>query len=336
MSIIDLRSDTVTQPTPAMRRAMYRAEVGDDGFGEDPTVNELEALAAAKMGKKAALFTASGTMSNLVAVLTHCPRGGEAILGQQAHMCYNEGAGITTLARVTLHTVPNDDGGRLNPKDVEEAISPHTGLIAIENTHNRCGGAVLTPKDTEAIAKGARRHGLPIHLDGARIFNASVYLGIEPALLTKDVSSVAFCLSKGLSCPIGSLLCGEEDFVAKARRYRKMAGGGMRQVGIVAAAGLVALETMVERLAEDHANAALLAQGLAQIRGLQVDLSAVQTNIVMAEVIEGKSWELQAKLAAVGVKVSCPDEVRLRLVTHYGISRRDVKGALAKISKAMQ
>ncbi|MBI2906563.1 MAG: aminotransferase class I/II-fold pyridoxal phosphate-dependent enzyme [Chloroflexi bacterium] len=336
MDIIDLRSDTVTKPSPAMRRAMYRAEVGDDGFGEDPTVNRLEELAAAKLGKEAALFTASGTMSNLVAVLTHCQENKEVILGAGAHMSYNEGEGLSALARAVLRTLPNDSCGRLSPQDVEKALAPQTGLIALENTHNRCGGAVLTTADIEDVARIARRHGLPLHLDGARIFNAAIYLGTEPTLLTKHVSSVSFCLSKGLACPVGSLLCGNKDFVAGARRYRKMVGGGMRQVGIIAAAGIVALETEIERLAEDHANAALLAQELAEVKGLKVDPAAVQTNIIMAEVTDGKSTEVRGKLASYGVLVTCPDEARVRLVTHYGISRRDVTEALKRTNKALK
>ena len=342
MKFIDLRSDTVTQPTPAMRQAMAQAEVGDDVFGEDPTVNRLEAMAAQLLGKETALFTASGTMSNLLAVLSHCRRGDEMILGDLAHMFLSEVGGSSALAGVHTRTIPNDPQGRLNPKDVEAAIRtpnihfPTTGLICLENTHNRCSGVVLTPQYTREIGELAQRHGIPVHLDGARLLNAAVYLGVKPIELTRYASSVCLCLSKGLAAPVGSVLCGSADFIARARKYRKMVGGGMRQAGVIAAAGIVALETMVERLAEDHANARLLAEGLAAMKGLALDLAAVQTNIVVFEVRAGPATEFQARLAAAGVGVISFGGNKLRAVTHYGIERHDIETALAIFSHELK
>ena len=277
MKIIDLRSDTVTHPTDAMRQAMFTAEVGDDVFGDDPTVNRLEAMAAQKMGKEAALFTASGTMSNLIAVLTHTQHGNEIILGSESHIFWYEVGGAAALGGVVMRTVPNDNNGQLALGDIEKAIRdktnihyPETTLLCLENTHNRCGGAVLTPEYTDSAVQLAHHHGLKVHLDGARIFNAAVALGVPVTELAGGADSVGFCLSKGLSAPIGSLLCGNKDFIDRARKRRKMLGGGMRQVGIIAAAGIVALETMIDRLAEDHANARKLAEGLRQINGITV------------------------------------------------------------------
>jgi len=342
MKIIDLRSDTVTQPTPAMRQAMAQAELGDDVFGEDPTVNRLEAMAAQLLGIEAALFTASGTMSNLLAVLSHCRRGDEMILGDQAHMFLYEVGGSAALAGVHPHPIPNDSQGRLSTQEVEAAIRPPnihfppTGLICLENTHNRCGGAVLTSRYTREIGELARGHGIALHLDGARLLNAAVYLGVEPAELTRHVSSVSLCLSKGLAAPVGSVLCGRADFIARARKYRKMVGGGMRQAGVIAAAGIVALETMVERLAEDHAHARMLAEGLAAIKGLTLDPATVQTNIVIFEVRAGQATELQSRLAAAGVKVSSLGGSKLRAVTHYGIERCDIESALASIAQVLR
>ena len=259
MKVIDLRSDTVTHPTPEMRRAMFEAEVGDDVYGEDPTVNRLEAMAADKLGKEAALFVTSGTQSNLTAVLTHTRHGNEIILGSESHIFWYEVGGAAALGGVVMRTVPNDTEGRLNLSDVEQAIRgknihyPETALLCLENTQNRCGGAVLTPDYTQEASDLAHRYGLKVHLDGARIFNAAVALGLPASELTRGVDSVGFCISKGLSAPVGSLLCGTKDFVERARKFRKMLGGGMRQAGILAAAGIVALETMIDRLAEDHA-----------------------------------------------------------------------------------
>ena len=265
--IIDLRSDTVTLPTPAMREAIAKAELGDDVFGEDPTVNRLEAMAAEMLGKEAALLTASGTMSNLVALLAHCQRGDEVIVGSEAHVLHYEAVGAAALGGLELRPIPNDDRGRLDPSDVERAVrppdihQPRSTLVCLENTHNRCGGAVLSEHDLAAVAQAARRWGMAVHLDGARIFNAAVALGMPAAQLARHVDSVAFCLSKGLACPVGSVLCGSAQFIQRARRYRKMVGGGMRQAGIIAAAGIVALETMIDRLQEDHDNARVLAEG---------------------------------------------------------------------------
>ncbi len=335
--VIDLRSDTVTLPTPEMRRAMAEAELGDDVFGEDPTVNRLERLAAERVGKEAAVFVASGTMANLVSLLAHCARGDEAIVGSESHILHYEVAGAAGLGGIQLRPVANDARGMMNPAEIEETIRgenihfPHTALVCIENTHNRCGGAALTPEDTAAIADVAHRHGVAVHLDGARVFNAAVALSVPAWELTKDVDSVSFCLSKGLSAPVGSLVCGGAEFVAKARKMRKMVGGGMRQAGVIAAGGIVALETMVDRLAEDHENARVLAYGLASIPSLSLDPSRVQTNIVIFDV-EGMSPSAFARqLRERGVLVTAIGHGRLRMNTHYGITRADVEEALERV-----
>jgi len=331
MKLIDLRSDTVTQPTEEMRTAMSRAEVGDDGWGEDPTVIRLEHMAAERLGKKAALFTASGTMSNLLAVLTHCKRGDEIIIGDESHMFHYEVGGAAALAGVHIKTVRNNINGMLSPEDVQAAIRvpdihfPPTTLICLENTHNRCGGRVLTPEDIKRIAGVASQQQIPLYLDGARIFNAAVYLGLSVQELTVGATSVSFSLSKGLSAPAGSLLCGSADFITRARKYRQMVGGGMRQVGILAAAGIVALEKMVDRLREDHENAKLLAEGLSNMKGISIDPAVVQTNIVVFEVQLMSPIELLERLAQNGVKVALFGGKRLRMVTHYGIERKDIE-----------
>jgi threonine aldolase len=281
--VIDLRSDTVTHPTPDMRRAMSEAEVGDDVYMEDPTVRRLERMAAEAMGKEAALFVTSGTMGNLVAVLTQTQRGDRVVVGDEAHIYYYEGDGERRLAGVDLVATPNDERGRLDPvlvKKALEAPGPTASLVCLENTHNRCGGAALTAAETDAIAELAHSHGAKMHLDGARIFNAAVALGVPAAELAAPVDSVTFCFSKGLSAPVGSILNGSADFIARARQVRRMVGGGMRQAGVIAAAGVVALETMVERLAQDHENARLLATELATLPGIGLDPKSVQTNIV--------------------------------------------------------
>jgi threonine aldolase len=334
--IIDLRSDTVTLPTPAMRQAMAEAELGDDVYGEDPTVNRLEALAAARLGKEAALFVPSGTMANLICLLTHCGRGDEAIMGDVAHTFLFEAGGSAAVGGIHPHTVPNRPDGTLDLDDVEAAIRsenehfPHTRLICLENTHNRCGGAVLPPAYMARVRALADRHGLAIHLDGARLFNAAVALGLAPTMVARDADSVSFCLSKGLSAPVGSLVCARADFVARARRQRKMLGGGMRQAGVLAAAGIVALETMVDRLAEDHAHARRLAEGLAALPGIVLDPDSVQTNIVILTLAPQAPApaEFAAGLRARGVKLSPIGGRKLRAVTHYGIEAGDIDRAL--------
>ncbi|MFQ6059233.1 MAG: low-specificity L-threonine aldolase [Anaerolineae bacterium] len=344
MKPIDLRSDTVTLPTQAMREAMYRAEVGDDVFGEDPTVNRLEAMAAERMGKEAGLFVASGTMGNLVAFLTHCQRGDEVILGDRSHSFLYEAGGSAALGGIHPRPLPNQPDGTLDPAQVEAAIRPEnvhfprTRLICLENTHNRCGGAVLSPTYMATMGAIARRHGLAVHLDGARIFNAAVALGVEARDLTREVDSVTFCLSKGLSAPVGSVLCGRREFILEARRARKIVGGGMRQAGIIAAAGIVALEQMVDRLAEDHANARRLAEGLADIPGIAIDPQRVQTNIVIFELTaEGlMPAELVSRLEKEGVRLLAIGGSRLRAVTHYGIEEADIEAALVAFRRVMR
>jgi threonine aldolase len=338
MNIIDLRSDTVTQPTPEMRRAMFEAEVGDDVYSEDPTVNRLEALAAKKMGKEAALFLVSGTMGNLTAVLTHTQRGDEIILGSEAHIFWYEVGGASALGGVIMHTVANDEEGRIGLDDLENAIRgqdihyPPTTLLCLENTHNRCGGAVLKTDYMQKACELAHKKGLKVHLDGARIFNAAVALGVPASNLAKDVDSVSFCLSKGLSAPVGSLLCGNKAFIGKARKTRKMLGGGMRQAGVVAAAGIVALETMIDRLSEDHENAHRLAKGLSNIQGIIVTKRKPSTNIVMFD-LEAKlnGAELLENLTQQGIKIGSRGINSFRAVTHRQITIKNIDEALTRI-----
>ncbi|MCH8980867.1 low-specificity L-threonine aldolase, partial [candidate division KSB1 bacterium] len=340
MARIDLRSDTVTQPSDEMRRAMADAEVGDDVYGEDPTINRLQERAADLLGKEAGLLMASGTMSNLVAALTHCQRGDEIVMGDQAHMFWNESAGASALAGAQIRLVPNDSQGRIDPDDLQGAIRPKgnvhmppTTLVCLENTHNRCSGGVLTPEDTKRVADVAHAAGAQVHLDGARIFNAAVALEVPAKALVKDVDDVSFCLSKGLSCPVGSVLCGSREFIERAHKWRKMVGGGMRQAGILAAAGLVALDSMIDRLAEDHANARRLAQGLANIDGISVDPDSIHTNIVIFEVDEsvGTANQVIDALAEEGVLVTYPGKQSLRMVTHRHIGGADVDDALGRV-----
>ena len=345
MTAIDLRSDTVTKPTDEMRRAMAAAEVGDDVFGEDPSINELQERSAALLGKEAGLLTSSGTMSNLIATLAWSSKGDEIIMGDEAHMFWNESAGQAALGGVQTRLVPNDPQGRINPDDVAAAIRPpgnlhfpRTSMVCLENTHNRCSGQVLTPEDTKAVCDVAHAAGVPVHLDGARIFNASVALEVPPVELTRDVDDLSFCLSKSLSCPVGSVLVGSQEFIDNAKRWRKMLGGGMRQAGVLAAAGLVALDTMIDRLAEDHQNARRLAQGLANIDGLSVDPESIQTNIVFFEVDEdlGTAADLIAALKNQGVLVSYPGKQSIRMVTHRHISPEDIEEALSRTSAAVR
>ena len=343
MPVIDLRSDTITKPTPAMREAMARAEVGDDVLGEDPTVNRLEAMAAERLGKEAALFVASGTMGNLVCLLSHCGRGDEMIVGDQAHTYVYEQGGSAALGGIHPRPLPNQPDGTIRLEDIEAAIRadnihfPRTRLICLENTHNRCGGAVLTPEYMRAVGELARRHGLAVHLDGARIFNAAVALGVDVKVLAADADSVTFCLSKGLGAPIGSLVCGNAEFIAKARRARKVVGGGWRQAGVIAAAGIVALEQMVDRLAEDHANAKRLAEGLAVLPGIVLDPARVQTNIVIFELDRDDMTPeaLAERLKERGVLLFAIGGRRLRAVTNYHVTAADVERALEVFAEVL-
>ena len=338
---VDFRSDTVTKPTPAMRKAMAEAEVGDDVLGEDPTANRLEAMAAEMLGKEAGLFVSSGTMGNLVAILVHCRWGDEVIAGDRTHLFNAEAGGASALGGVSYHPLRNDENGMLDPVDVERAVRPADGhyaptrMIALENTHNFCGGAVLTPDDIELVANIAKSHEIPLHIDGARIFNAAVYLEMPAAELVKQADSITFCLSKGLGAPIGSVLCGSHEDIDRGRRMRKMLGGAMRQVGVVAAAGIVALETMVERLADDHSNARRLAVGLSKIPGISIDPDGLPTNLVFFTVDTDRPTELARRLAEQGVRV-LPRTPRWRMVAHNDITSDDVDYALDVIETTVR
>lgn len=342
--MIDLRSDTVTLPTPAMREAMYRAEVGDDVYGEDPTANRLEAMAAERLGKEAALFVVSGTMANLVALLTHCGRGDEAILGDRSHTFLFEAGGSASLGGIHHYAVPTQPDGTLRLEDIAAAVRPdnehhpRSRLVCLENTHNRCGGAVLSVGYTDAVCELAHSHDLGVHIDGARIFNAAVALGVPVRDLVRQADSVSFCLSKGLSAPVGSLLCGSAAFVREARRWRKAVGGGMRQCGVIAAAGIVALEQMVDRLAEDHANASRFAAGIAGLPGIELDPRQVETDIVIFGVDPERmaASDLVGALRARGVLMGAIGPSQIRAVTHYGIVEADIDAAVAAVRAAME
>lgn len=337
MPIIDLRSDTITKPTPAMRAAMAAAEVGDDVFGEDPTVIRLEEMAAARVGKEAGLFVASGTMGNLVSLLAQCGRGDEIIVGDQAHTYIYEQGGMAALGGIHPRVARNLPDGTLDLEEVRSLIRgdnvhfPRTRLIAIENTHNRCGGSPLTVAYMQAIGRLAREHGLLLHVDGARIFNAAVALGVDVRALAADADSITFCLSKGLAAPVGSVVCGSRAFIAEARRARKMVGGGMRQAGVIAAAGIVSLEQMVDRLAEDHANAAALAEGLTALPGIEVETVPVRTNIVFFRVNRPDldAPALTARLESAGVRMLALDPCRVRAVTNYHVTAEDIQAVLS-------
>jgi threonine aldolase len=319
-----------------MREAMANAEVGDDVLGDDPTVKRLESMAAERMGKDAAVYVASGTMANLVALLTHCQRSDEAIAGDLAHIVQAELGGAAGLAGVNLRQVSNDGQGLMDLDEIKSKIrqpggsGPRTALICVENTHNYCNGAAVPASFTSEVAAIAHEAGAALHVDGARIFNAAIALETTPKDLAREAETVTFCLSKGLSAPVGSVLCGSEDFIARARRNRRMVGGGMRQAGILAAAGIVALDEMVDRLADDHANARHLAEGLAQIPGVEIDPSLVQTNILFWKHGGIDSSALAGRLRERGVLCSMVHG-RLRMLTHYGIERDDIDHALETI-----
>ena len=334
MKAIDLRSDTVTHPSPAMRRAMAEAEVGDDGWGEDPTVNRLQERVAGMLDKEAAVFMPSGTMANLASVLAHCQRGEEIVVGDQSHIYLYEYGSVSALGGVAYRQLLNAEDGTLDPDMVEDAIRPaaprfpRTALVCLENTHNRCSGQALTQAYTDAIAGIAHAQGAALHVDAARLFNAAVCLGVPAKELVRSADSLMFCFSKGLSCPVGSIVCGSHELVARARRARNSLGGGMRQAGVLAAAALVALDEMVDRLAEDHANALRLAQGLSRIPGILIDPAQIHTNIVIFEVAGGEPVEFLGRLRERGVLGSHTHGPKLRMVTHYGIEQHDIDEAL--------
>jgi threonine aldolase len=337
--VIDLRSDTVSKPSDAMRRAMAEAEVGDDVFGDDPTVQRLETRAAELVGKDAGLYVPSGTMGNLIAVLTHTNPGDEIILGDQSHIFQYELAGAARVAGVLTRTLVNQADGSLDADEIAAAVrpenlhSPGTKLLCIENTHNRCGGSAIPVDVMDRLTWTARERGVAVHLDGARVFNAATALSVPANRIARDCDSVSFCLSKGLGCPIGSVLCGTHEFIERARRNRKMLGGGMRQVGILAAAGLHALEHNVVRLAEDHENARLLADGLRELGPFRPN--SPQTNIVVADVIQGRLNDWLAAFEREGVLAVAFGPQRMRFVTHINITRADIDEALARIQRAV-
>ena len=354
MKWIDLRSDTVTRPTEGMRQAIATAEVGDDVFGEDPTVLRLEERAASLLGKEAGLFVASGTMGNLVALLTHAGRGDEIMLGDRSHTFLYEVGGYSGLGGIHPHVLPNLDDGTLDLAAVEAAIRdpsnvhfPRTTMICLENTHNRCGGIALSPEYSDAVGALAKQYGLAVHLDGARLLNAAIARGVEPTRLTRSADSVMICLSKGLGAPVGSLLCGDRPFIDNARRTRKAVGGGMRQAGILAAAGLYAIDHHIDRLAEDHANAARLGGGIDEINGLSCDQAkgGPWSNLVYFGVDEAAIGRrdfdervLVERLKAHGV-LALPlgaDRPRIRMVTHLDVSRSDVDATLSALRSSLR
>ncbi len=343
MRIIELRSDTFTLPDEPMRAAMANAEVGDDVFGEDPSINRLQAQGAELLGKEAALFIPSGSMANLIALLVHCERGAEAIMGSSAHMFVYEAASAAVVAAVQPHTLRNSPEGTLDLDEVLEAIRgddshlPRTRLLCLESTHNRCWGSPLALDFMDRARSLARENGLGLHLDGARLFNAAIALGVPASQLADYFDSVTFCLSKGLGAPVGSLLCGSRAFIAESHRARKMLGGGMRQAGIIAAGGIYALENNIERLAEDHARAKRLAEGIASIPGLATEPERVRSNIVYFELLDERlsPAEFEERCGRLGLRFFAERARLLRLVTHMEVSDDDVEAALALLREVM-
>ena len=342
MKVIDLRSDTVTHPTDSMLTAMANAKLGDEGFADDPTVNLLQEKVADMMGKEAALFMPSGTMANLAAILAHCKRGDEIVLGDLSHIYVYEYGGASSLGGVIYKPLPNAEDGTLSINSVHEATRPlssrfpNTALVCLENTHNRCSGAVLPQDYVESISKISHDNGSVVHLDGARIFNAAIAQNLHPKDLVSTVDSAMFCFSKGLSCPIGSILLGTNDFIAKARIIRNTLGGGMRQVGVLAAAALVALDEMIDRLIEDHNNASLLANGLRKLKHVRLRSKVTETNIVIFEVPNKDTKELLSLFEKRGLKASNPYGDNIRMVTHYGISEEDIDEALGIVESVVE
>lgn len=329
--VIDLRSDTVTRPVAGMLEAMTTAELGDDVLGDDPSVKALEAAAARAVGKEAALFVPSGTMANLISLLTHCGRGDEAIVGSESHILHYEGVGAPALGGISLRAVPNDLGGHIDPDAVRASIRtgvPRTTVVCLENTQNRCGGAAIPAQEMRNVAEVAHAAGASVHVDGARIFNAAAALETDAATLLASADTASFCFSKGLGAPVGSVLTGPRDFIERARPIRRQVGGGMRQSGVLAAAAQYALEHHVDRMSEDHANARRLADGLAAIGELELDPSTVGTNMVFFEPRGVDGGALQAGLKERGVLCSgTPD--RIRMVTHLDVTTAQIDEAVA-------
>jgi threonine aldolase len=339
--MIDLRSDTVTRPTAAMRAAMANAEVGDDVYGEDPTINKLQETAAEIFGREAALFVPTGSMGNSIAIRIHTRHGQEVLCESRAHILDWEMAMLAQFSGCVARTVAADRG-ILTWAHIRPAIAPkiyykaQTGLISLENSHNMAGGTVTPLPVMEEIWAGAKQVGLPVHLDGARVFNAATALGIGVAELTRGFDSVSFCLSKGLGAPVGSILVGSKAFIDEARIHRKSLGGGMRQAGVLAAAGLIALTEMTKRLDEDHANARLLADAVAGVPGIAIDMETVQTNIVIFTLVDGGAAEFVAALKARGIASSAIGTHQVRFVTHFDVSREDCERAAKASVKVLE
>ncbi len=339
--IIDLRSDTVTLPSDEMRQSIANADLGDDVFQEDPTINQLESKSSELFGKEAAIFVPSGTMGNLASILAHCDRGTEIILGDKSHTFVYEGGGISAFGGIHSRQLPNQDDGTLDVEEIKSAIRtendhfPKTSAISLENTHNMCFGMPLSVEYINSVALIAKENGLKLHIDGARIFNAAVALNVAVKDLVENADSVTFCLSKGLAAPVGSVVCGGEKFIYRVRRNRKALGGGMRQAGILAAAGLLSLNLAESQLLEDHKNAKLLAEGIAQINGLTIDEKKVQTNIIYFGLNSPKltGSQLVSKMDNRGIKFFEISSNRFRLVTHYGITRDDIEKTLEVLDK---
>jgi threonine aldolase len=347
MDSIDLRSDTVSWPTPEMREAMSKAEVGDDVHGEDPTVNRLEELAVRRLGTEAALFVSSGTQGNLIAALTHCQRGDEMILGSLAHIFINEVGGASSLGGISSHTVPIQPDGTLSPGDIRAAVRdprdihyPSTRLVCLENTNGAVGGLPLSVEYTRSIGELCREYGLKLHIDGARIWNTAAALDCDVKDLAAPADSISVCLSKGLCAPAGALLCGSHDFIEHARRYRKMLGGGMRQIGILAAAGIIAIEEMTSRLHIDHANARRLADGLRRIPGICLDIEQVKTNMIFFWLDDAVPFDASQMAVALEqahhVKLDVTGPRSFRAVTHYWITPEGVDRTLVAIRRVWE
>ncbi len=344
MEYIDLRSDTVTKPTPEMREAMAEAEVGDDVYMDDPTVNRLQEKAAEMLGKQEALFVPSGTMGNLLALLVHCQRGDEVIVGDKSHIYSNEAGGMSALGGIHPRPINNQPDGTLAPEDILASIQTEdvhhtiTRLVCLENTQNACGGVPLSVEYTRVVGEIARRNNLSLHIDGARIFNAAAALDVPVRDLVEPADSVMFCLSKGLAAPVGSMLVGSKGFIARARRVRKMLGGGMRQVGVLAAAGLISLEKMAKRLGQDHARAKKLAEGLKQVRGLVLDAGTASTNMVyfnLAGDVNLTIDQITDEMKKRGVLIDAAGNRRFRLVTHYWVDDKSVEQAVKALGQVL-